>query len=40
LDEYGIPTVPVVEGDSIMKTYRKGKAVSKENRGDAIPKTE
>jgi mxaJ protein len=40
LDEYGIPTVPVVEGDNLMKTYRKGKAASKENRGDAIPKTE
>jgi len=40
LDEYGIPTVPVVEGDNLMKTYRKGKSVTKENRGDAIPKTE
>jgi mxaJ protein len=40
LDEYGIPTVPVVEGDNLMKTYRKGKSATKENRGDAIPKTE
>lgn len=41
LDEYGIPTVPVVEGDSLMKTYRKNsKSTVRENRGDAIPKTE
>jgi mxaJ protein len=40
LDEYGIPTVPVVEGDNLMKTYRKGKATTTENRGDSIPKTE
>lgn len=40
LDDYGIPHMPVVEGDSIMKVYRKGKEVNKETRGDAIPKTE
>ena len=40
LDDYGIPTVPVVEGDSVVKTYHKGKSVPKENRGDVIPKTE
>jgi len=40
LDEYGIPHVPVVEGDSVMKIYRKGKSATKENRGDAIGKTE
>lgn len=40
LDEYGIPHVPVVEGDSLMKLYKKGKSTSKENRGDAIGKTE
>jgi mxaJ protein len=40
LDEYGIPHVPVVEGDNLIKTYRKGKATTKENRGDAIGKTE
>jgi mxaJ protein len=40
LDDYGIPHVPVVEGDSVMKVYRKGKSTTKENRGDAIGKTE
>jgi mxaJ protein len=40
LDDYGIPHMPVVEGDSIMKVYRKGKEVNRESRGDAIPKTE
>ncbi|MDP2152890.1 MAG: quinoprotein dehydrogenase-associated putative ABC transporter substrate-binding protein [Methylotenera sp.] len=40
LDDYGIPHVPVVEGDSIMKVYRKGIEVNRESRGDAIPKTE
>lgn len=40
LDEYGIPHVPVVEGDSVMKVYRKGRMQTKETRGDAIPKTE
>ena len=40
LDEYGIPHVPVVEGDSLMKLYKKGKTTTKENRGDAIGKTE
>ncbi len=40
LDEYGIPHVPVVEGDSLMKVYRKGNVKNKETRGDAIPKTE
>lgn len=36
LDDYGIPHVPVVEGDSIEKSYKK----SHETRGDAIPKSE
>jgi mxaJ protein len=40
LDEYGIPHVPVVEGDSLTKVYRKGNVKNKETRGDAIPKTE
>lgn len=40
LDEYGVPHVPVVEGDSLMNVYRKGKTHTKETRGDAIPKTE
>lgn len=40
LDEYGIPHVPVVEGDSLMKVYRKGNVKNTETRGDAIPKTE
>jgi mxaJ protein len=36
LDDYGIPHVPVVEGDGIEKVFRK----TKETRGDAIPKME
>ncbi|MDD2833061.1 MAG: substrate-binding domain-containing protein [Methylotenera sp.] len=40
LSEYGIPHVPVVEGDSLMKVYRKGTVKNRETRGDAIPKTE
>lgn len=40
LSEYGIPHVPVVEGDSLMKVYRKGAVKNRETRGDAIPKTE
>jgi mxaJ protein len=40
LTEYGIPHVPVVEGDSVMKVYRQGKTKTKENRGDGISKTE
>ncbi|PKO42921.1 MAG: quinoprotein dehydrogenase-associated putative ABC transporter substrate-binding protein [Betaproteobacteria bacterium HGW-Betaproteobacteria-22] len=40
LKDYGIPHVPVVEGDSLMKVYRKGAVKNQETRGDAIPKTE
>jgi len=40
LTEYGIPHVPVVDGDSVMKVYRQGKTKTKENRGDGISKTE
>ena len=44
LDEYGIPHVPVVEGDSIAKVYREslGQDPSKEGekRGEGIAKTQ
>ncbi len=40
LDDYGIPHVAIVDGDSVEKVYRKGIAHSKEARGDAISKTE
>ena len=40
LDDYGIPHVPVVEGDSVMKAYREGSIHSQQTRGDAIKKTE
>jgi mxaJ protein len=37
LDEYGIPHVPVVEGDSLMKVYRKGaKSNEKPTGGDEV----
>ena len=40
LDDYGIPHVPVVDGDSVMKVYHHGQEVKHETRGDSIPKTE
>lgn len=40
LDEYGIPHVPIVGGDTLTNVYRKGKVYNQETRGDAIPKTE
>ena len=41
LDDFGIPHVPVVEGDSVEKTFKKNHESSgKETRGEAIPKTE
>lgn len=37
LDDYGIPHVPVVEGDSLMKVYREGgRKVEKITGGDAV----
>jgi len=38
LDDYGIPHVPVVEGDSLMKVYRKGstKPQEKSTGGDVV----
>ena len=38
LDDYGIPHVPVVEGDSLMKVYRKGstKQQEKSTGGDVV----
>jgi mxaJ protein len=37
LDDYGIPHVPVVEGDSLMKVYRAGgRKVEKISGGDAV----
>jgi mxaJ protein len=37
LDDYGIPHVPVVEGDSLMKVYRKGtKSNEKPTGGDEV----
>ena len=37
LDDFGIPHVPVIEGDSLMKVYRKGtKKVEKISGGDEV----
>lgn len=37
LDDFGIPHVPVVEGDSLMKVYRKGnKKIEKSSGGDVV----
>lgn len=37
LDDFGIPHVPVVEGDSLMKVYRKGnKTIEKSSGGDVV----
>jgi len=40
LDDYGIPHVPVVEGDDLMDVYKKSQTRNKATRGDATPKTE
>lgn len=40
LDDYGIPHVAVVEGDSVMKVYRKGATKAKDERSDASSKLE
>lgn len=40
LDEYGIPHVPVVEGDNLMDVYKRTKEQNKATRGDATSKTE
>ncbi len=37
LDDYGIPHVAVVDGDNLMKTYRKDIARDRETRADAKP---
>jgi mxaJ protein len=38
LDDYGIPHVPVVEGDSLMKSYKKYGANSKAADGKDLQK--
>ncbi len=38
LDDYGIPHVAIVDGDSLEKTYRKGSVHAKETGGDVIQK--
>ena len=40
LDDYGIPHVAVVDGDSVEKVYRKDMQHAKETRLDALPKSE
>ncbi len=40
LDEYGVPHVPVVEGDTLMNAYRKSNLKYKGNSNDASPKKE
>ncbi|MDO9392699.1 MAG: quinoprotein dehydrogenase-associated putative ABC transporter substrate-binding protein, partial [Methylotenera sp.] len=40
LDDFGIPHVAVVEGDSVMKVYRKGSTKAKDEHGDASSKLE
>lgn len=40
LDDYGIPHVAVVEGDSLTKVYREGISRARKSRGDATTKTE
>lgn len=40
LDDYGIPHVAIVDGDSVMKVYREGATHAKETRSGEIPKTE
>ena len=40
LDDFGIPHVAVVDGDSVQKVYRQGSKRVKEARGDAKLKTE